>query len=637
MDLTGKFTFISPSVEKLRGFTVEEVMNQKIEEVISPGSQEMVISKIKKRISSVFGGESMSVDTSEVEQPCKDGTSVWTEVVTDLFYDESGKPIGIIGVSRDISERKKAQEDLIENERLLRASQEVARLGSYSWDLSTGLWKSSKILDDIFGIDEKYVRSLEGWENIIYSDYKIVMRAYFLNDVFGKLQRFDKEYMISRHDNGEKRWVHGLGELEFDSNNKPVKLFGTITDITERKQTEAQLCKLSSAVEQSPVSIVITDVRGNIEYVNPKFTEITGYSINEAFNQNPRLLKSNEHSNEFYKSLWDTILSGKNWAGVFHNKKKNGDSFWESAIISPIKSNSGEITNFVGIKEDITEKVGKEIELQKYREHLEEMVKERTDELDAANKLLKIEIEKQNEFELMLQHSLEKEKELSDMKSKFISTTSHEFRTPLTSVLSSAELLQRYAANWSDDRKNEHFKRIFNSIDYLIKLLDDVMTISRTETGTISYNPELIDLQRFSEECIQHSKPLMKKMHELKINFNSVKKDFKLDPKLMRFIFNNLLSNASKYSPDGGVIELSISSNEKNLFIKVRDEGIGIPPEEIGKIFDSFYRSKNADLIAGTGLGLAIVKRAVDLHNGEITVNSELNKGTTFIIRLPIN
>jgi two-component system cell cycle sensor histidine kinase/response regulator CckA len=139
-----------------------------------------------------------------------------------------------------------------------------------------------------------------------------------------------------------------------NNRNEPVDLIGILRDITERKAEEQELSKLSLAVHQSPVSIVITDRAGNIEYVNRRFEEITGYGYKEVLGQNPRLLKSGEHSPDFHRALWDTITHGNSWQGEFHNRRKNGELFWESAAILPIKNDEGEITHFLGIKEDIT-------------------------------------------------------------------------------------------------------------------------------------------------------------------------------------------------------------------------------------------------------------------------------------------
>lgn len=156
----------------------------------------------------------------------------------------------------------------------------------------------------------------------------------------------------------------------FDDKGTLIGVVGSARDVTAAKEAEIQLRKLSLAVEQSPASVVITNPDGAIEYVNPKFTEITGYDLEEVINQNPRILKSGEQPPEFYKELWDTILSGKDWKGEFHNKKKNGDLFWESALITPIHGKKGDIVYFLAIKEDITD-----------RKRAEEQIRNQLDEL----------------------------------------------------------------------------------------------------------------------------------------------------------------------------------------------------------------------------------------------------------------
>ncbi|HEX3049403.1 MAG TPA: PAS domain S-box protein, partial [Aggregatilineaceae bacterium] len=185
-------------------------------------------------------------------------------------------------------------------------------------------------------------------------------------------------------------WVLINAEPEFAARGKIVRVIVSFIDITEKKRAEESLRKLSRAVEQSPVSIIITDTTGAIEYVNPRFTELTGYTLEEVRGQNPRVLKSGETPSEEYRALWETILSGRAWQGEFCNKKKNGELYWEWTYISPVSDQAGVITNFVAAKENITERKQAEQELERYREHLEELVTERTAELRTANEQLRV-------------------------------------------------------------------------------------------------------------------------------------------------------------------------------------------------------------------------------------------------------
>lgn len=818
------------------------------------------------------------------------------EIIKKKVLDEAGNLLGLIGISLDITERKRAEEAMSESEQKYRflADNTSDTLALLDLDLNYTYISPSVFRQRGYTVEEAMAQRLEN-----NTTPETVKRAFQLlkeelaNEASGiadpnrsrslELEQYCKD--------GTTIWVDASLSFIRDLSGKAIGVYAVSRDITGRKRAEEQIRKLSLSVEQSPVSIIITNPAGEIEYVNPKFSEITGYTKEEVFGKNPKFLKSGETEPKEYKKLWSSITQGKVWQGEFHNKKKNGELFWEAASISPVRDELGVVTHFIAIKEDITERkkteeklkeseekfrlaisnapfpimihaedgevlaisqgwtgisgyalsdipnfekwtelayssgkqklpqdfnflygyqgrkdygeysiickdgseriwdfsiasIGKlidgrwafismakdvterkraedavkeseekfrklaetasdsivtidslgritswnksaeqtfgysfdevngkdvqtilpqkyksfhitslaelalgrepkllgktiaveaarkdktifpieislssweannstyytaiirdiservkaEHELETYRNHLEVLVKARTVELNKANKSLQREIEKEKEFEMMLQQSLEKEKELSEMKSRFISTASHEFRTPLTSVFSSAELLQRYGKKWNEEKKDEHLERIKKSIEYLTKLLDDVLTISRTETKKISYQPVHLDLFKLAEECTQDAKSLMNDRHELKLNYKSQLKKFYLDAKLLRFVFSNLLSNAIKYSPNGGKVELKISTSKKYLIIEVSDEGIGIPTGEIERIFESFYRTKNSEEIAGTGLGLAIVKRAVDLHNGEIIVESEINKGTTFIVKIP--
>lgn len=278
--------------------------------------------------------------------------------------DEYGQPQYLLGISEDITERIRVESALQASEKFLKESQKIAGLGSYILDFRTGIWTSSEILDQLFGIDQDYEHSLIGWMTLVHPEDREWMDHYFKEEVIGKHKQFNQEYRIICHNNQTERWVHGLGKLEFDTNGMPLKMLGTIQDITDAKQVTNSLLKLSLAVEQSPNSIVITDLEGNIEYVNSMFTTVTGYSMQEVLGQNPSILKSDETPQATYDDMWAHLTCGDIWHGELINRRKDQSIYIESATISPVKQSDGKITNYVAIKEDITDRKNTEAHIE---------------------------------------------------------------------------------------------------------------------------------------------------------------------------------------------------------------------------------------------------------------------------------
>jgi signal transduction histidine kinase len=236
-----------------------------------------------------------------------------------------------------------------------------------------------------------------------------------------------------------------------------------------------------------------------------------------------------------------------------------------------------------------------------------------------------------------IRNALEKEKELSELKSRFISMTSYEFRTPLTVILSSAELLEYYSHRWSEEKKQKHLRRIQTSVMHMKRLVDDVMTIGTAEAGRQQFDPAPMDLVGLCRNITEEIQINLQQEYRLTFLTLGNCTNARMDEKLLRHILTNLLSNAIKYSPEGGVIQFDLICNQETAVFRIQDSGIGIPKEDQEQLFESFHRASNVGTIAGTGLGLAIVKRCVDLHRGQIGVESEVGVGSTFTITLPLN
>ncbi|MFZ5352837.1 MAG: ATP-binding protein [Bacillota bacterium] len=367
------------------------------------------------------------------------------------------------------------------------------------------------------------------------------------------------------------------------------------------RKSEERLSKLYTAVEHSSSTILITDSEGNIEYANPYFSELTGYSLEEAIGSNPRILKSGRHDRRFYKKLWSTILAGEVWRGELCNRKKNGELYWELASISPIRSRDGEITHFVAVKENITSMKLKEAELS----------------------VTKLEAQEANKA-----------------KSEFLANISHELRTPLNGIIGTNELL-------SDTELNEKQRHLLNmnikSANDLLEVINNILDMSELEAGRFRIKMDTFNIRQFMEETIEgFSLKARKKGLGLEYNISRDIPAYVIgDTASIRQIIINLLDNAIKFTDKGKVSVFAALHGENidNIYIilEIVDTGIGIEKDKLSNIFKSFKQGDGTYIrkYPGAGLGLTITKRLIDMLGGEISVDSINNNGSTFTVILP--
>jgi signal transduction histidine kinase len=233
-----------------------------------------------------------------------------------------------------------------------------------------------------------------------------------------------------------------------------------------------------------------------------------------------------------------------------------------------------------------------------------------------------------------LQVEQTKQRELSELKTRFVAMTSHEFRTPLATIMSSSELLDAYGARWPHEKKAQHHGRIRSAVLHMTHMLDDILTIGRSDAGKMEFKPAPLELSRFCLETTEIAEKSLTSAHALCVEVPRGGGPIMADENLLRHVVDNLLSNAIKYSPRGGRIELRVVHEGDDVVIDVRDTGIGIPPSDRQRLFEVFHRGSNVGTVPGSGLGLSIVKRAVDLHGGSVRVESELGVGTRFVVRM---
>jgi diguanylate cyclase (GGDEF)-like protein/PAS domain S-box-containing protein len=280
------------------------------------------------------------------------------EIILGMLYGMAGLFIISLTASLLLVLRKNRQialssRKINEVKEGLDLAQNIAGLGSYVLDTRTGLWQSSDMLDRLLGIDETYEHSVSGWQGSIHPDDRTMMADYFKNEVLGQSTAFDKEYRIIRQDDQSVRWVHGLGKLTFDNQGVPLKMFGTVRDITETKQVEKEL-RIAATTFEAQVGMFITGANRTILRVNQTFTRITGYTPEDVIGRNPRMLSSGLQDANFYAEMWKSIDRTGRWEGEIRNRRKNGEIYTEQLTISVVKDSNGTVTNYVATFTDIT-------------------------------------------------------------------------------------------------------------------------------------------------------------------------------------------------------------------------------------------------------------------------------------------
>ena len=382
---------------------------------------------------------------------------------------------------------------------------------------------------------------------------------------------------------------------------------------------------LKAIIENAIEGIITIDEHGIIESINPAALLLFGYEANEVIGRNINYLMP-----EPYKSAHDGYLHNYLSTGIkkiigigreVKGLKKDGSTFPFRLSVSEVNYENRKI--FTGFVHDLTKQKEAEDQLLNYTEELEEKVNTRTQDLIT----LISELEKTQEN---LSKSLEKEKELGQLKSRFVSMASHEFRTPLSSVQLSATLIDKYAQKQDLDNIEKHVRKIKGSVELLTNILNDFLSLERLETGQTSVIFDEINLVKFSEEIIEEMRPITKQNQNIVYQHTGNKDAVNLDPNLLKSAIINLISNSIKYSGENTFIEFNTELRDNKCIIEVKDDGIGIPIEEQKYLLEPFFRANNTGKIPGTGLGLNIVKRYVTLMNGDITWISKQDEGTTF-------
>ena len=400
---------------------------------------------------------------------------------------------------------------------------------------------------------------------------------------------------------------------------------------------------MTSLFENATEGIILTNGQGQIVLANPAAEKMFGYSDMELRNLPVEVL------------LPSSFRTGhKNLREGFHKKpsnrsmgagrdlfalKKNGEEFPVEISLSHYKKDEelfviAFIVDITLRKEAEKNVVKKQSELEKVTYEIRKLNTELERKVDERTYILKEALEKLEQSQTELHEALDKERQLNEIKSRFVSMASHEFRTPLSAVLSSAALLSKYTKDDEQEKRDKHIGRIKDSVKHLNDILEDFLSLGKLDEGRISADPHEFNLQEMINETLADVKVVLKPGQKFNLKFEG-QVIIDADKKLLRNILINLLSNAAKFSQEDSPIDINVKSESEQTTLSVKDHGIGISEKDQEHLFNMFYRASNVTNIQGTGLGLHIVKRYLDLMNGTVNLRSQLGKGTTITITFP--
>ncbi|BDI04662.1 PAS domain S-box protein [Sphaerotilus microaerophilus] len=620
-DRDGRYLFVNRRAAALLGRTATELIGRSEAEVL-PGAQADEVAALRQR---VLASGQPHVREEQLATP--EGLRTFHFVLGPL-RDRAGQPIGVYGVGRDITERRLAEDRLRARSDQLLEAQRIGGVGHYVLDTASGLWTCSPMLDEILGLDADEPHDVAAWVDLLHPDDRSVMQAYLTGQVLGQARPFDRCYRILRRRDGEERWVHGLGRLECDAQGQPLRMIGTIQDVTtqhlaEQARRDSEQ-RLAMAIEGAALGLWDWDIPSGHVTFNERWADMLGYRLGEI---------------EPHISTWEQLIhpddaSAANDALLRHlrgetpsyhceHRLRHRDGHWvwvADAGRVLVRDEQGRPLRAVGIHQDISERRRLDAELGQHRDHLEELVTQRTAQLAEAR---------------------ERAEAASRAKSAFLANVSHEIRTPMNAIVGLTRLLRRSAAT---PEQTERLKKVETASHHLLALINDVLDLSKIEAGRL----ELEQADFALAGVIEHVGTMITEAAQAKhlaLRSELVSQLgpgqpmpvwLRGDPTRLRQALLNFAGNAVKFT-EAGHITLRVRLLERagtrvRLRFEVEDSGIGVGAEQRQRIFEPFEQS-DASISrrhGGTGLGLAIARRLVEAMGGEVGLRSETGQGSCF-------
>lgn len=554
--------------------------------------------------------------------------------------------LAIESLRAEIEERIIIENELKNSERRLKNVQSIAQIGSWELDLDKTLYRGTEEFFKIIGCtsDSNHIE-FESFNNLCHPE-DLEYRLNAINSLSTKNDKIDIKYRIRRISDGEIRWVHSIGELVKNSDGKPLRYSGTLKDVTQDMIWQQELIESESQLKAlfNNASVSILVLKGNIIIdCNPKVEKLFGASREYLTGKTPYDLspeyqpdgRTSEYASQEYISK---ALNGQSQVFEWKHQKANGALCDVEVSLSRVMIKDDFLLQAFLV--DISERKENERTITRLNRELELRVIERTQQLEFTLEDLKFENEqrKRTEEELVkiqddLLSVLSKEKHLNELKSRFIAMVSHEYRTPLTVILSSTYILDMLFKKNEYDAFQKNIEQIRQSIQALTKLLDDVLIYERPGSKDWHQTFGIMEVVSFVRSLVEEIRLSSGKNRNIIITSSVNQIKLECDNSSMRYVISNLIANSIKYSPVSSPVEINLIDDSTHVYIMIKDYGIGIPSDDIKSIFDPFHRSKNVGSTPGTGLGLAIVKRYVDIMNGSISVESNESEGTLFTLK----
>ena len=587
-DLKTNLIFLSDEVFSLFGLEKSNTLStpELLIKAVYPDDLEFVRHNLEMAIS---GDRKYNID-HRIKRP--DGNIIWVHATAELISENGGVPKTLLGTVIDVTARKKIEETLRESEERYRNLIEVIPYG-------IAVHQGGKIVfsnpagatllglnstDDIIGLPI---------DKIVHPDYLERAKDRIKRTLMGEKGLYPTDDCYVKAD-GTPIFVDVIGSSILFKNKPAIQVI--ISDITKRKTADEELKKLYFAIEQSPASIVITDINGYIEYVNTMFTRISGYTFEEVKGKQSRILRADVKTREELDGIFNILYDGVQWKDEFYNKNKAGNYYWEECSISPIKNKEGIITNLLIIQEDITEK------------------KRTVEELIVAK---------------------EKAVEANKAKDVFLANMSHELRTPLIGILGYSELLTE---ELKDPEKIEMSTGIKRAGKRLLNTLNLILDLTRIESNKFEISLEHVNIINEIQSVFNSFKgAALEKKLDFILNVPDDNLTAEIDKNVFSIVMENLINNAIKFTKQGNITVSAGRENKDIIFISVKDTGIGIDEKHFNIVFEEFRQVSEGinREFQGTGLGLSITKRYVEMLGGTISIESKVGAGSAFIIRLP--